>query len=358
MVRRNVTTGTTILRGGKGNYKSSTLIGNWEEDREVTPAPMYFERAGYETTKGVAEIEGTRRQKMLFGLGISSGKHVPSDIVHYQNSKITGHPASVTEISMDPGRTDFQKQFGSKFPLRPAKQLSRQELNEYRAWWTTDTEGRDSRFVTENKKCMNNAVDHTFKTRIVRELCNVPVIVQDIQRTMLTQHGPHAMHLLGKFFRMYDQDNNAYLSRNEFKELLHDFTDMNITPDHFEVVFNHFDRDGSNQVSHIEFVNGMIGEISKARIAAINRTFQKLDREDKGYISGQELLSSFSLPSNYRDSLIATIAKEFPRQWDAFISNGDESKTSAENIYAEAFLDYYRKLSPAIQEDAVFETIL
>jgi len=332
---------TTILRGGRGQYKQKTLIGNWEEDRVLIDyGAANLEQPGYETTKGLAEQKAGECEDSY------QKRKKNTSIMSYQEDE--GPMISIQQMSQDRNSDLFQKQFGSKCPLKPASVLTRDQLDNYRKQWSIDHESRDFRFVTENVICNNEAAPRKFHTRSIRNLPNVPVVVQNLQETMIRKSGPHALRKLRKTFSIYDQNEDQVLSKMELKELLFDFN-ASPSPDDFEVLFRHFDRNDSNTIEFAEFLHGLIGPISEFRRKLVAIAFAKLQHQYGEELKLEDILESFMLTGR-PGSIKNRISKEFKSQWwmwgnDSQVSNSD-------------FQEYYNCLSPAVLNDADFQEII
>lgn len=343
-----------LLKGGKGNYKSKTLIGNWKEDREVCPVMRTTQAAGFETTKGVAEHETTCKKKVYFGNDIQSSSFTPSSTMAYQGKEITGEPTSIARMSyQNRNNEEFQKMFGSRFPLQPARTLEGKEMEEYHETFTFDKATREERFLTEKVSFQNKAVGRAFRVNQMRLLPNVPTAIQSLQEALIEEHGVHAMHLKLKVFMVYDANGNMLLERNELAALLEDL-DVSLKDDEMSSVWNFFDRNGSGAVDYTEFVSGLCGEFAQQREQAVRAAYaQLLSRVDSSsHLTESQLFDMMTLVDTGDNSEESQVAREFFSQWPK--PSQDWESQIPPLILEGDFVRYYKLLSPAFPDTERF----
>ncbi|GBG28317.1 Calcyphosin [Hondaea fermentalgiana] len=351
--------GTIALSGGKSTYGPSTLTGNWVEDRVAGPTTEYVEIPGFETTKGFSELSGANKTRKIYGLTLgaprdeSESKHAqsPLSLVSYQDPAKLDKPASISQLAYNP-RTHkaFQDQFGSRFPLRTTPK-TREELDNYRSDWSMDLETRERRFKTEKVHCDNSSVESQFRTSAMRDLPNVPVPVRNLRAAILDTHGTHAMHLMMRVFTAYDVDGSLTLSRDELLELLKDLG-LRLTPDDFQVIWEHFDVDESGQIDYAEFQRAMRGPMSPERLISVQAAYDDLVAKYDGLLRLQDLLDAFVLNSRgLRYSVhLDCVSREFANQW-VFLD-------AAAPVSADLFEEYFANLSAAVPDDGEFLAII
>lgn len=65
-------------------------------------------------------------------------------------------------------------------------------------------------------------------------------------------------------------------------------------------LFKIFDQDGSGEINYEEFVKAVIGTMNTRRMAVVKAAFQKLDADQSGTLSSQEITQSFNAKAHPR----------------------------------------------------------
>jgi Ca2+-binding EF-hand superfamily protein len=338
--------GTIVLRGGKGQY-SGALVGNWEEDRgESLGGGPRAQPAGYETTVGAAGLESALGKTSHYGHAIRGTRSAERKIINYQPETVTGKPNSIQRLAYDPAMQDeFKEQFGSRSALKPPRELSPSELAAYRAVSTIDSASAD-RFVTEKIAFQSVGVPSQFRVNQRRALPNVPVPVQDLQQALIAAHGLHALHNLGRVFRLYNTDGDSVLSRKEFAALLEDMA-VKVTRHQAETVFNYFDQDGSGAVDYREFIAGLSGQLSARRAAAVQRAWQQLSPDQHDVVALDEMIGALKAEGDGK--LARDVRQKFRLSWDDL---------TLPVVTRDRFESYFVLLSPAVRDDDDFDQLL
>jgi hypothetical protein len=253
MPRLVSTAGANALRGGTREFQRHTLIGNWEEDREEVPAPLKFERPGYETTKGLADSEATRLPTQRFGQEVSGIQGTkPTSIIQYQAHDPSAY-VSVSRLSQTDGKS-FQSSYGSKFPLAPCAQLSKERMSAYRQRWSRDLL-RDERFVTDQQ--VNTRNMPAFNVTGVRSSPNMPLHV-DALAQKLKHETKCGLGGFAKVLTVMDEQETKTVSREHFRVALVD-AGLKLDDAVFTAVWTFFDPDGTGHADYLtilEILNG------------------------------------------------------------------------------------------------------
>lgn len=249
-------TGANALRGGCREFQRHTLIGNWEEDREEVPAPLKFERPGYETTKGLADSEATRLPAQRFGQDVSSDKASrPKNVIQYQEHDPNVFK-SVASLSQTDGKT-FQRTYGSKFPLAPCAKLTKERMSTYRQRWSRDL-ARNTRFITDNHYNHNRSVNMTqFHVMGVRTSPNLPLHVDALAKDLKSKTRC-GLGGLQKLLTVMDEHETSIVNREQFRVALLDMG-LKLQDAVFTVVWTYFDPDENGEANYqtiLELLNG------------------------------------------------------------------------------------------------------
>ena len=108
--------------------------------------------------------------------------------------------------------------------------------------------------------------------------------------SLVADHAPDAkLALLRRTFRAFDTSNQGVLHVNE---LISGFQrhDVDISEDVIEDLFDAVDMDHNRVISYQEWLAATIGPGILDSEAALDACFRRLDPEDKGHISRQDLI--------------------------------------------------------------------
>jgi len=124
-------------------------------------------------------------------------------------------------------------------------------------------------------------------------------------------------------------------------------------PQDFEYVWKYFDTNNSGDISVDEFLLGIRGNLNQIRMKAVQDAYQKIDRDQSGDISLNEIEALYDVTNHpkvvrgewsRREALI-----DFLQQWDG---NTDGS------VSREEFIDFFKDVSLGVEENRDFiETI-
>jgi calcium-dependent protein kinase len=131
---------------------------------------------------------------------------------------------------------------------------------------------------------------------------------------------------LRRIFRKFDKLKDGEISLLEFKEALAEY---NYSDQELDIMFNGIDIDQTGKIHYSEFLAATIethGSIDEERIA---EAFDRLDSDDSGYITVQNLKSFLGddVQEEYLDAIIdeADIVHDHRISYDEFLSLWDEA---------------------------------
>jgi len=304
-------------------------------------AAKFVQRPGFETTKGLADLESSQLPNVVFGRDLMQ-REQNRDLIGWQDKEVIGKIESIAKSSHQ-----IAAEFGPEKKLRAPKKLTREELEKYRRLWSADN--REDRFVTDNMVNHNSSTIPRFHSKPLQELRNVPTTIQRLQVRLIDLHGPLALHLLSKAFLLFDVDDSGTLSEQELEQLLQDF-DIVFTSEQFEVVWDHF-KNSQDKVSAKEFIEGLAKPLKGARNEMVRFAFKHLAKEVQGRVILEHLLEAFNLEPKPGMHIRNKVAEEF-------ITTFPGKRDLTAEISEEQFQTFYRLLSPAVQDDDEFCAIL
>jgi Ca2+-binding EF-hand superfamily protein len=159
-------------------------------------------------------------------------------------------------------------------------------------------------------------------------------------REQIVRQGGGGIQALGRRFRIADDDGDRRIDlQNELPKMLKELK-IDLTPAQLEKTIRLLDRDGNGSLDFEEFLFCLAPPMNAARVQMVNRIFDKLDRDKDGVLSRGD---------------IALKAADDPR-YNHLCRLCD--KNGSGQIERAEFLDYYREISPSIDRDDYFQTML
>lgn len=127
-------------------------------------------------------------------------------------------------------------------------------------------------------------------------------------------------------------------------------------PMELDVIFKRFDKNGDGFIVAQEFLCELRGEISPYRLDAVIKAFQQLTVEGEGSVDFKDMLNLFRLNASSHPDVEEAIVSCEEIIFD-FI-NCWPGKNDTTTVTLDDFLAYYTDISPAIESDERFVTIL
>lgn len=153
-------------------------------------------------------------------------------------------------------------------------------------------------------------------------------------------------------FRLYDDNGDHKVCREEFEEGLKDYG-LDLSKDEVDSLMATFDRDGCGTIDFDELLSAVRPPMSKARVKLIEMAFQKMDKTGDGFITPDELKGLYNARHHpkYKNGEW-TEQQVFTEFLNQFESDNDGKVT------LEEFTDYYRGVSVSIDKDVYFDLMM
>lgn len=162
-----------------------------------------------------------------------------------------------------------------------------------------------------------------------------------------------AFRLIGRRFRIMDDDGNRYLSRAEFEKSVAD-VGLKLTKSQLDQVVSAMDVDGNGSIDYEEYLQVVRGPMNTQRKLVVHEAFEKLDLDRDGFVTLAELRAKYDVSRHPKvrsgEMSVEECLKDFSADWDVHDKNGKIS-------FAE-FCDYYNGLSASIENDEHFDLIV
>ncbi|OHT13166.1 EF hand family protein [Tritrichomonas foetus] len=172
-------------------------------------------------------------------------------------------------------------------------------------------------------------------------------------RQRIVERGAIGIKGLGRLFKIADDNNDKAIDlHNELPKLMGDIgiilnkTEMN-------ELIRLLDRSGDGTISYDEFLYQMAPPLSEERIKWINKAFDKLDVDGSGLVNIADLEAIHNPKTSELVRMGKTTANAiFANLLKSYDDDGDGQITRDE------FIDYYREISPSIDNDEYFALMM
>ena len=258
--------GSNILRGGKNQYGSSALLGNWvEETAAAGIVKSSYTHPRFATTTRLSN-EG--------GVGITGDKF-GAGLVRPQEQKPADDAWATTTSTMQNGKAD--PYFSSSFRMTGGIG-DREELEDYRKQWTSDTPVmRKTRFITEMNEALGRHIPQ-FKYRTLRKLPGQPRALELLRNRLVEGNGTFAIRQLRRALEARDADGLGQVTAEQFAAAIADAGGA--AAEDVRICFDKKEVDGYCDIG--AFMSAIAGEQTEARVAAVTAAWEALGGQPGG----------------------------------------------------------------------------
>lgn len=172
-------------------------------------------------------------------------------------------------------------------------------------------------------------------------------------RQRIVERGAVGIKGIGRLFKIADDSGDWKIDvHNELPKLM---TDIGIILNKTELqeLSRHLDINGDGVIDYEEFLIRMAPPMSEERIKWCNKAFDKLDVDGSGVVTIRDIEMVHNPDKSELVRMGKTTAQAiFANLCRSYDEDGDG------NITREEFIDYYRHISPSIDSDEYFATMM
>jgi Ca2+-binding EF-hand superfamily protein len=186
----------------------------------------------------------------------------------------------------------------------------------------------------------------------VRKYIDLNALMSRI-RQRIVERGAVGIKGLGRLFRIADDNADSKIDlRNELPKLMGDIGVI-LNKTELNELIRLLDKNGDGEISYDEFLFQMAPPLSEERIKWINKAFDKLDVDGSGQVAIQDVQAVHNPKSSELVRMGKTTANAiFANLLRSYDEDGDGLITRDE------FIDYYREISPSIDNDEYFALMM
>ncbi|OHT13879.1 Calcyphosin-like protein [Tritrichomonas foetus] len=159
-------------------------------------------------------------------------------------------------------------------------------------------------------------------------------------REQIVKHGGGGIASLGRKFRIADDNRDYRIDlKEELPKVLRELK-INISAENLKKVQTLLDRDRNGSIDYEEFLYHLAPPMNALRVEWVNKVFDKLDKDRSGKIKKDDLAKAQNADARYNN-----LCRLCDKRGDGVIDR-------------EELIDYYREISPSIDSDEYFVTML
>ena len=185
-------------------------------------------------------------------------------------------------------------------------------------------------------------------------------------RNILSQRGYSGIMSMRRTFMIIDENSSKKITFDEFENLFKKFR-YSLSEEEINNLFKYFDKDGSGFINYDEFINLLCGDLNKNRKNILKQVFDKLDSDEKGYVTVGQLRLEYN-PKEHplvrqgkrtEDEILAEFLDVLEYHYNLLIEKSDENVDVNDiKIDFDDFCDFYKNISVCIDDDKYFEVMV
>lgn len=216
---------------------------------------------------------------------------------------------------------------------------------------------RSSKFTNDiadsRNRTLENSADRSSSLKLPGAKLALQALLARIRKEIVERNGSQGIKNMGRLFRIMDDTGDRKLSPGELSSGLHDYG-IQISRAEVNMIYAHFDGDGSGTVSFDEFLTALAEDMNTRRRELVKLAYQKLDKDGSGQVTRTDIEEAYDVSQN-PDVLSGKITPDqaftkFMAQWETDKADGI--------ITIDEFMKYYHNVSASVDRDDYFELLI
>lgn len=221
------------------------------------------------------------------------------------------------------------------------------------------SEKREDRNAEEERKVSNMKGKTKFGNIVATDMPKYQNIMLERFRTKLAARGGKGVIGLERQFKIFDLDGSGALDREEFKKAINDYK-LEMDERDLDNLFKIFDKDADNKIDYQEFMETILGKMNEFRLNLVMKAFDTLDENGSGTIDFDEITKVYNAKLHPEVKAGRKTEEEVLTEFTSTFEIHHKTSTDKvdNKITKEEFIQYYTKLSAAIENDAFFDLMI
>ena len=216
---------------------------------------------------------------------------------------------------------------------------------------------RSSKFTNDIKDSTShtaeNSTDRSSSLQLPGSQLAVQALLVRIRKEIVARNGNQGIKNMGRLFRIMDDTGDRRLSPGELSTGLQDYA-IQVSRSEINMIFGHFDKDGSGSINFDEFLNALANDMTTKRKELVKLAYAKLDKDGSGQVTRADIEKAYDVSQN-PDVISGKITADeaftkFMAQWETDKADGI--------ITLDEFMKYYHNVSASVDRDDYFELMI
>ena len=185
-------------------------------------------------------------------------------------------------------------------------------------------------------------------------------------RSILIERGYTGIMSMRRTFMLMDENSNKKISFDDFDKLFKTFR-YDLSETEINNLFNYYDKGGNGFINYEQFINELCGNLNQFRKNILKQVFDKLDNEEKGFITVGIIRHEYNPRGNplvrqgkrCEDEILAEFLDVLEYHFNLLIEkNEDDIDVNEIKVDFEEFCNFYKNISLCIEDDKYFEIMV
>ena len=185
-------------------------------------------------------------------------------------------------------------------------------------------------------------------------------------RSILIERGYTGIMSMRRTFMLMDENSNKKISFDDFDKLFKTFR-YDLSETEINNLFNYYDKGGNGFINYELFINELCGNLNQFRKNILKQVFDKLDNEEKGFITVGIIRHEYNPRGNplvrqgkrCEDEILAEFLDVLEYHFNLLIEkNEDDIDVNEIKVDFEEFCNFYKNISLCIEDDKYFEIMV
>ena len=185
-------------------------------------------------------------------------------------------------------------------------------------------------------------------------------------RSILIERGYTGIMSMRRTFMLMDENSNKKISFDDFDKLFKTFR-YDLSETEINNLFNYYDKGGNGFINYEQFINELCGNLNQFRKNILKQVFDKLDNEEKGFITVGIIRHEYNPRGNplvrqgkrCEDEILAEFLDVLEYHFNLLIEkNEDDIDVNETKVDFEEFCNFYKNISLCIEDDKYFEIMV
>ena len=185
-------------------------------------------------------------------------------------------------------------------------------------------------------------------------------------RSILIERGYTGIMSMRRTFMLMDENSSKKISFDDFDKMFKTFR-YDLSEKEINNLFNYYDEGRNGYIKYDEFINDLFGNLNQFRKNVLKQVFEKLDNEEKGFITVGKIRHEYNPRGNplvrqgkrCEDEILAEFLDVLEYHFNLLIEKNEEDiDVNDIKVDFEDFCNFYKNISLCIEDDKYFEIMV